>query len=87
MDKLTTPVFMSGNSQAVRIPAPYRLDTDRVRIFRNEGGDLVLQPLRPGCGAALLKALEALHKVDDQFVCALEAARDSPLPMQERNPL
>jgi antitoxin VapB len=32
MTTQTTRVFMNGNSQAVRIPAEFRLDTDRVEI-------------------------------------------------------
>lgn len=57
MATLTTRVFNNGNSQAVRIPAEFRLDTDRVLISRNEQGDLILHPERsrgtdlfnPGC--------------------------------------
>jgi len=58
MTALTTRVFMNGNSQAVRIPAELRLDTDRVEITRTANGDLVLHPLREGRGSALLQALE-----------------------------
>ena len=52
MGTLTTRVFNNGNSQAVRIPAEFRLDTDRVRISRNEAGDLVIHPLRVPRGGA-----------------------------------
>jgi antitoxin VapB len=48
---------MAGNSQAVRIPAEYRLDTDRVEISRTASGDLVLHPVREGRGRALLRAV------------------------------
>ena len=47
METLTTRVFNNGNSQAVRIPAEFRLDTDRVSISRNESGDLVIHLFRP----------------------------------------
>ena len=87
MTTLTTRVFNNGNSQAVRIPAEYRLDTDRVSITRNEAGDLVIHPLRAPRGAALLQALQALGEVDDAFVSALEAERQAPLPDQEREAL
>jgi virulence-associated protein VagC len=50
---LTTRVCNNGNSQAVRIPAEFRLDTDHVSISRNESGDLVIHPLRAERGAAL----------------------------------
>jgi antitoxin VapB len=87
MNALTTRVFNNGNSQAVRIPAEFRLDTDRVTISRNEQGDLVIHPLRAQRGAALLQALDELRAVDEAFIAALEAEQDNPLPMQEREGL
>lgn len=70
MNHATTRVFMNGNSQAVRIPAEFRLDTDRVQIFRNQQGDLVLHPITAKRGAALLLALQ---NFDDDFIEALES--------------
>jgi antitoxin VapB len=35
-------VFMSGRSQAVRIPAEFRFNTKEVYIRRSPGGDIVL---------------------------------------------
>lgn len=87
MAALTTRVFNNGNSQAVRIPAELRLDTDRVSIHRNEQGDLVLRPLRGHQGAALLDALRGLAEVDDAFVAALESERADRQPIQERESL
>lgn len=87
MDTLTTRVFNNGNSQAVRIPAELRLDTDRVRIWRNEQGELVLQPLRAERGTALLDALRAVHDADPAFVAALQDEPSRGLPMQERDAL
>lgn len=84
MSILTTRVFMNGNSQAVRIPAELRLDTDRVQISRNEQGDLVLHALHAERGAALLQALQGF---DDEFIAALEADRQAPLPLQDREAL
>ena len=55
MNSLTSRVFNNGNSQAVRIPAEFRLNTDRVRILRNEQGDLVIHPER-GAAAAIPQA-------------------------------
>ena len=80
-------VFMNGNSQAVRIPKAFRLETNRVHIFRNAEGDLVLRPSKSPekrRGDALLKALAAF---DDDFAESLEAFRRDPEPMQEREPL
>jgi antitoxin VapB len=87
MATLTSRVFNNGNSQAVRIPAEFKLDTDRVSITRNEAGDLIIHPLRARRGAALLEALEALADVDAEFVAALEAERANQPDVQEREPL
>lgn len=87
MDTLITRVFNNGNSQAVRIPAEFRLDTERVSISRNEQGDLVIHPLRAARGAALLEALRGVGQVDDAFVAALEAERSNQSPLQEREAL
>ena len=70
---MSTPlsrVFMNGNSQAVRIPQEFRLDTSRVEIFRNADGDLVLHFLPADRGAALL---DALRGFDAEFVDLLES--------------
>ncbi len=87
MATLTSRVFNNGNSQAVRIPAEFKLDTDRVTITRNEAGDLIIHPLRARRGAALLEALEALADADAEFVAALEAERANQPDVQEREPL
>lgn len=84
MTILTSRIFMNGNSQAVRIPREFRLDSPRVEITRTEAGDLIIHPLPANRGAALLEALAAF---DADFVAALEAGRDEPLPMQEREAL
>jgi len=84
MSTLTSRVFMNGNSQAVRIPAEFRLDTDRVQISRNEAGDLIVHPLRAGRGAALMQAAQGF---DDSFIFALEADRQAPTPLQDREAL
>ena len=45
MSRKTTKVFANGGSQAVRIPAEFRFDTEEVTIER-EGDALVLRPVR-----------------------------------------
>jgi antitoxin VapB len=45
----TAKVFQSGNSQAVRLPKEFRLDTDEVEITR-EGDALILRPKRDPAG-------------------------------------
>jgi len=75
---------MNGNSQAVRIPQEFRLNTSRVEIFRNSDGDLVLHAVPADRGAALLDALNAF---DDAFVTLLEEERRNQAPMQDRESL
>lgn len=87
VNSLTTRVFNNGNSQAVRIPAEFRLDTDSVRISRNAAGDLVIHPLRAERGAALLNALRRVAEADDAFVTVLEADRAQQQLPQERETL
>lgn len=87
METLKTRVFNNGNSQAVRIPAEFRLDTDRVSISRTDTGDLVIHPLRAERGAALLDALRAVGEADEAFIAALESEQAHPQPLQEREAL
>ena len=68
-------VFQSGNSQAVRLPKEFRLEVDRVEIFR-QGEDIVLRP-RPGNALAIFEALS--HLPED----VLADGRDDA-PPQER---
>jgi antitoxin VapB len=84
MNSLRSRVFNNGNSQAVRIPAELRLDTDQVQISRNEQGDLIIHPLREERGKALLQALEGF---DEDFIAALEADCETPILMQDREEL
>ena len=84
MPSLISRVFMNGNSQAVRIPQEFRLDTSRVDIYRNADGDLVLHPVAPDRGATLLQALQAF---DQDFAELLVADRQNALPIQDREPL
>jgi antitoxin VapB len=84
MDVLPSRVFMNGNSQAVRIPAEFRLSTDRVQISRTAEGDLLIHPCPPQRGKALL---DLLARFDADFVAALEQQQQEQLPVQERESL
>ncbi len=78
---LTSRVFMNGNSQAVRIPQQFRLNSSSVEISRNANGDLVIHPVPEKRGEALLQALAGF---DHEFAGLLEAAHlEQPQP-QER---
>ena len=77
-------VFMNGNSQAVRIPQEYRLETSQVEISRNDNGELIIRPIPSARGEAILQALSAF---DDEFVANLEANKAERLEPQERDDL
>jgi antitoxin VapB len=84
MSTLVSRVFTNGNSQAVRIPQEFRLDTRKVEITRTPDGDLIIHPIPVDRGTALL---EALALFDEEFVDLLEEDRKEQLPMQEREDL
>jgi antitoxin VapB len=77
-------VFMNGNSQAVRIPQEFRLDTNQVEVSRNENGELIIRPIPSDRGEAVLQALSAF---DDEFVAHLEEDQNEKLEPQERDEL
>ncbi|HEX5361045.1 MAG TPA: AbrB/MazE/SpoVT family DNA-binding domain-containing protein [Fluviicoccus sp.] len=88
MTTLTSRVFMNGNSQAVRIPQEFRLDTRHVRISRTESGDLLIHPVPEQRGTAILNALQGLRDaLGDELLDELEQELRQPDPPQEREPL
>ena len=45
----TAKIFMSGNSQAVRIPKEFRFDPEMDEVsIRRDGDQLILEPLESG---------------------------------------
>jgi antitoxin VapB len=84
MAHVLSRVFMNGNSQAVRIPQEFRLETNQVEVSRNERGELIIRPIPSNRGEAILQALSAF---DDDFVTHLQEGRDEELPPQEREEL
>lgn len=68
-------IFMSGNSQAVRIPKELRLDATEVEIFRR-GDELILKPKPKN----LAVAFKLLGTMPGDF---MEDGREDDLP-QER---
>jgi antitoxin VapB len=56
----TAKIFTTGNSQAIRLPKAYRLDTDEVWISKSSHGALIIQPKpKPDETEAFLDALRA----------------------------
>jgi antitoxin VapB len=65
-------VFMSGNSQAVRLPKEYRLDADEVEVTR-QGDGLFLSPRRQ----TLERAFELICEMSPEM---FEGIRDERSP-------
>ena len=74
-------VFMSGRSQAVRLPKEFRFDVDRV-IIRREGRHVVLSPP--------FKDWDDYWKngarFTDDFYEAMEELKKDELPLEDREP-
>lgn len=73
---LTTRVFKSGNSQAVRIPKEFQLDVDEVEIFSRDG-ELVIRPKQ----RSLADVMDIFASFPDDF---MKDGRED-LPPQERD--
>lgn len=73
----TAKVFMTGRSQAVRLPKEFRFKTDEVRI-RAEGSAIILEPIEGNWD--WLEDLHALGPLDPD---AVDAASED-MPEQER---
>lgn len=67
----TTRVFMSGNSQAVRIPKEFQFDVDEIEIFKR-GNEIVLRK-RP---QNLAEAFNILASMPDDFM--QDGRQDTP---------
>ena len=72
-------VFMNGGSQAIRIPAAMRFDTDEVRIsFDEESGAVVIRPMdKESLKAAFIAQVKALTKVERDEIKTLGRKRDT----------
>ena len=70
-----TRVFKSGNSQAVRIPHEFQLDSSEVEISRR-GNELIIRPMQKN----LAMAFYLVTEMSDDF---MEDGRDDSAP-QER---
>lgn len=73
----TTKVFMSGHSQAVRIPKKYRFNTTEVEI-RRQGDSIVLSPITDK--KAALKAFLEMPAFPD-----FQIDREDAQKIQERD--
>ena len=77
----TAKVFMTGRSQAVRLPAEYRFDTDQVAI-RRVGRHLILSP----CFTDWDDYWAHAALPSDEFVEAIRNRHADELPIEDRAP-
>ena len=88
----TAKVFMTGRSQAVRLPKAYRFDTDEVSIEKQSDGAVVLRPKPRGLlGDRLWAVLDGLPDDPsfvrpDQGTTEVRDWLDSPAPIPARKP-
>ena len=73
----TAKLFMSGRSQAVRLPKEFRFEGKEVRI-RREGGQVILEPVSVDID-------EIFARIDARGVPF--PAREEQPPYQERDPI
>lgn len=57
-----TKIFKSGNSQAVRLPKEFRLNSDEVEIFK-KGNDIIIREIPKN----LAEAFKLLTKMPKDF--------------------
>lgn len=81
----TAKLFVNGRSQAVRLPAAYRFDTQEVFIRKDAStGDIILSR-RPDDWSSFLAATQQLQ-VPDDFLGPAERLTQGQRPAQERDP-
>lgn len=76
-DRAVAKVFMTGRSQAVRLPKEFRFKTEEVRI-RAEGSKVILEPIEDDW-----EWLNELHKLGPLDDDAVQAAEED-MPPQDR---
>lgn len=81
----TAKLFLNGRSQAVRLPAAYRFDTDEVFIRKDPlTGDVILSR-RPDDWVGFLAAT-ANAQVPEDFLSTAERLTHGHADTQERDP-
>lgn len=74
----TARIFISGNSQAVRLPKEFRFDVNEVEIFRR-GDEVVLKAPQPNA----IEVFNLLRQLPAEY---LSEGRDDEVP-QDRESL
>ncbi len=76
----TAKIFTTGNSQAIRLPKAFRLDTEEVWISKSSDGILTIQPKpKKDDLEAFLAELRAMPPSEEFLQPREDAPRPSPL--------
>lgn len=75
----TAKIFTTGNSQAIRLPKAFRLDTEEVWISKSRDGIITIQP-KPKQDEldAFLAELRAMPPTEEFLLPRDDASRPSP---------
>ena len=76
----TAKVFITGNSQAIRLPKAFRVDAREMWISKDEGtGEITLKPKpEPDALAAFLTELQSMPTTEEFLPPRDDAPRPSP---------
>ena len=75
----TAKIFTTGNSQAIRLPKAFRLDTEEVWISKSSDGVLTIQPKpKKDQLEAFLAELRAMPATEEFLQPRDDAPRPSP---------
>jgi virulence-associated protein VagC len=82
IESVVTRVFMNGGSQAIRIPAAMRVETEQVRISIDvDSGIISIEPLdKEQMKAAFIAQVKSLTKEERDEIKAMEFKRDVSIP-------
>ena len=75
MDRATAKVFMSGNSQAIRLPKEFRIEGDEVFITKNKGHIVITMKENR---EVFKKALDEVFGCCPAFHAGREGINDKP---------
>ena len=81
-ERLQATVFESGASQAVRIPAAFRIETEDATIEKVPEG-LLLRPLGEDFGAVVsrLREFQEAHGISDGLIDEIDDLPLDPIPV------
>jgi virulence-associated protein VagC len=82
IDSVISKMFMNGGSQAIRIPAAMRVETEQVRISCDPVTRIItIEPMnREAMKAAFIAMVKSLTEEERAEIKAMEFKRDTSVP-------